>query len=206
MAGRRGRVGGLVLAAGLSHRFGGAKLLASFRGRALIGHVLDVAAAARQRGVLAETCVVAAAGDDAVATLARASGTTVALNPDPARGLSSSLRVGLAAMPQDVDAALLLLGDQPLVRLEVIEALVRAWRTCTSEVVRPRYAGSSRSPGHPVLISRAAWLLAERLEGDSGFGSLFASGVATVTVIDVAGDNPDVDTPADLLSLKDPPT
>ena len=205
MAARRSRVGGLVLAAGLSRRFGGAKLLADFRGRALISHVLDVAGASRRRGVLANTCVVVAAGNEVVAVLARESGATVALNPDPALGLSSSLRIGLAAMPREVDAALLLLGDQPLVRLDVIDALVQSWLTGTSDLVRPRYAGSSNTPGHPVLIGRDAWPLAGRLEGEAGFSALFAPGAAAVTLIDVPGDNPDVDTPADLLSLKDLP-
>lgn len=192
-----------MLAAGSSTRFGGVKLLAAFRGRPLVGHVLDVASEARRRDLLSSLHVVTAAGDVDVAALARESGAAVIANPEPSRGLSSSLRLGLAALPDDAGAALILLGDQPLVRLDVVEALVRAWRDGGGQVVRPRYAGSPGVPGHPVLLDRAAWSLADGLEGDSGLGRLFASGANTVTLLDVPGQNPDVDTPADLLSLKD---
>ncbi len=202
-AGERVRVGGLVLAAGLSRRFGGSKLLATFRGRALVDHVLGAASSARRLGVISSVHVVVAAGTDAIATLARGSGASVVVNPHPARGLSSSLKLGLAALPPDIDSALLLLGDQPLVRLEVMEALVASRSGGGGDVIRPRYANSPDIPGHPVLLGREAWPLIAGLEGDAGLGVLLASGATGVTFIDVPGGNPGVDTPADLLSLKD---
>jgi hypothetical protein len=54
-----------------------------------------------------------------------------------------------------------------------------------------------------VLLSRGVWPLAEQLEGDTGFGRRFAPGAPGVSVLDVPGDNPDIDSPADLLTLKD---
>ena len=56
--------------------------------------------------------------------------------------------------------------------------------------------------GHPVLLDRSVWPLADRLRGDAGFGALRPPGSAGVALIDVAGRNPDVDTPADLDTLQ----
>lgn len=193
-----------MLAAGLGRRFGGPKLLAIFRGRGLVSHVLEAATTAQARGLLAGVHAVVAEGDTAIEKLAASAGAAIVANPEPARGLSSSLKLGLAALPPDLDAVLVLLGDQPLVRLEVMESLVKAWRQGGSGVVRPRYASTPDAPGHPVLLARRVWPLAARLEGDSGFGELFAPGAPDVMVLDVPGNNPDVNTPADLLALKGP--
>jgi molybdenum cofactor cytidylyltransferase len=192
-----------VLAAGLARRFGGGKLVATFGGRPLVSHVLDAVSAAQARGLLAGTYVVAAEGDGLIADLTRRVGAILVPNPDPSRGLSSSLKLGLAALPGTLDAALVLLGDQPMVRVEVIESLIDAWQEGGTGVVRPRYARAPDTPGHPVLLARPIWRLAGGLEGDSGFSLQFSPGAADVRVIDVPGDNPDVNTPADLLALED---
>lgn len=102
----------------------------------------------------------------------------------------------------DAGAAIILLGDQPLVRGDVVAALVTAWRGGNGTFIRPRYADAPGQPGHPVLLDRSLWPLAQRLHGDDGFGTLLASGAAGRVLIDVAGRNPDVDTPADLDTLQ----
>jgi CTP:molybdopterin cytidylyltransferase MocA len=195
-------VAAVVLAAGRARRFGGAKLLAPLHGRPVVAHVLDVVRRARAAGVVADARVVVAADDDAVAALAREAGTTTVVNDAPERGLSSSLRCGLAALGPDTGAAAVLLGDQPLVRLDVLAALVAAWRDGRGVVVRPRYADAYSEPGHPVLLDRSVWPLADRLEGDAGLGLILPPGSPEVALIDVAGRNPDVDTPADLHTLE----
>ena len=192
----------VVLAAGRARRFGGAKLLAPLHGRPVVAHVLDVVRRARAAGVVADARVVVAADDDAVAALAREAGAATVVNDAPERGLSSSLRCGLAALGPDTGAAAVLLGDQPLVRLDVLAALVAAWRDGRGVVVRPRYADAYSEPGHPVLLDRSVWPLADRLEGDAGLGLLLPPGSPEVALIDVAGRNPDVDTPADLHTLE----
>ena len=127
-----------MLAAGLARRFGGNKLLANLSGRAIVSHVLDSVSTAQARGLLAGIYVVAAEGDDAVADLTRRAGATLVSNRDPSRGLSSSLKLGLTALPATLDAALVFLGDQPTIRGDVIERLIDAWLQGGSAVVRPR--------------------------------------------------------------------
>jgi molybdenum cofactor cytidylyltransferase len=191
-----------VLAAGLAQRFGGRKLLATLGGRPLVSHVLETVSAARASGLLAGVVVVAEEGNDPVSDMAKRSGAALAWNRDPSRGLSSSLALGLSALPDQLDAALVFLGDQPLVRMDVIRSLIDAWRNGEDEaLIRPRYARAPDTPGHPVLLPRPFWALARGLEGDRGLGSRLAT--ETVHIVDVAGDNPDVNTPADLASLEE---
>jgi CTP:molybdopterin cytidylyltransferase MocA len=199
------RVAGLVLAAGAARRFGGSKLVAPLEGRPLVAYVLDVAGRARLTGLLSSVVGVVAPGDQAVTALVEASGAGTVTNATPERGLSSSLRCGLAAL-SEADAALVLLGDQPMVRLDVVAVLVAAWHERLGELIRPRYAASPAEPGHPVLIDRSLWPLVERLEGDAGLGTILPAGSPGVALIEVEGRNPDVDSPIDLQSLERPPS
>jgi len=166
--------------------------------------VLDVAVAGRASGLLDDARIVVAAEDDGVAALARSAGVPCVINTDSDQGLSTSLRRGLESLPATAGAALVLLGDQPMIRLDVVARLAADWRARAGQILRPRYAGAPGTPGHPVLLDRTAWSLVDRLEGDAGLGTLFTSGVAGVTIVDVPGANPDVDTPADLRLLNGP--
>ena len=193
-----------MLAAGRGVRFGagGGKLLAPLRGKPLLAHTLEAVTGGLVAGVLEDAVVVVPAGEGPITQLARAAGARTAANAATGLGLSSSLRRGLAALRSSTGAAIVLLGDQPCVRVDVLSALVRSWRASGARLVRPRYAGAPGRLGHPVLADRSVWRLAQRLEGDAGFGALLQPGSPGVLVIDVAGDNPDVDTPADLHTLE----
>ena len=197
----------LILAAGQGRRFGGGKLHALYQGRPLLSYVLDVVRTARERGLIAGGHVVVGADDERALALSRREGLDTIINDAPELGLSHSVRLGLAALEAltttEAEAALILLGDQPLVRLEVIAALVSRWREGKAEIIRPRYATQPKSPSHPALISRSVWPAAQELEGDHGFGSLLDSSPFETVTIEVPGDNPDVDTRADLLGLEE---
>ncbi|MFN2431540.1 MAG: NTP transferase domain-containing protein, partial [Gemmatimonadota bacterium] len=124
--------------------------------------------------------------------------------PGTEAGLGVSLRVGLEALaevePQPVSAALVFLADQPRVRGDVVAGLVAAWRSGAAAVVRPRYAGAPQEPGHPVLLDRSVWALANELAGDAGLRDVLRADA--VVRIDVRGSNPDVDTRRDLDALR----
>jgi molybdenum cofactor cytidylyltransferase len=89
------RIGGLILAAGEARRFGAQKLLARLDGRPLVQHVIDAANASSLEDIV---LVVGANAEELVAQL-DVGRTRVVGNPDPARGLASSLQVGLPASP-----------------------------------------------------------------------------------------------------------
>lgn len=191
-----------MLAAGRARRYGSPKLLAPLGGRPLAGYALEAIRQAGAVGVVDDAVVVIAAGDAALADLAGRAGTRTVVNDAPDRGLSSSLRLGLAALSEEVGAAIVLLADQPRVRVEVLAILVAAWRGGLGLLLRPRYAEAPQEPGHPVLADRSLWPLADTLAGDSGFGGLLPAGSPGVVVIEVPGGNPDVDTPDDLTTLE----
>jgi molybdenum cofactor cytidylyltransferase len=126
------------------------------------------------------------------------------INDAPEAGLSRSLRLGIEALEREtrIRAAMVFLGDQPLVRLEVIHRLIGAWLDRSAPVVRPRYAGNPEMPGHPVLISRKIWPRVHQLDGDVGLSVLLSAGDSPTLLVDVPGDNPDVDTIADLRAIE----
>lgn len=183
----------VVLAAGAGSRFGGGKLLALLGGRPIVAHVVD---AARAAGLQPIVIVVPPGGelDDVELGEVRR-----VVNPDPAEGLSSSVRLGLRALEldEDVDAAVILPGDQPLVRPDVIRALLVALdQSPATPFVVARYADDGAP--NPIVARRSIWRLADELAGDRGFGPVLAAHPELVRMVSVGGANPDVDTRADL--------
>jgi CTP:molybdopterin cytidylyltransferase MocA/SAM-dependent methyltransferase len=196
------RIAGLILAAGSASRFGAPKLLASLDGRPLLEHTLE---AARTAG-LDPIVVVLGAGADTIEAGIAWSGEQRIWNPDPGRGLASTLQIGLAAIADlepRVDAAIVLLGDQPRTDPAVIgllEARFEAAGTgARSLIVVPRYAGGGGA--NPVLVGRSAFGLTRDARGDRGLGPLIDAHPDLVTEVSVEGENPDVDTPTDLARL-----
>ncbi len=192
------KVVALVLAAGASTRFGSPKLLAPLDGRPLLQHALDAVADA---GLSDAVVVLGRGAEDVEAAIAWRSERRV-VNPRPEDGLSSSLRVGLATAMADAaaDAVIVVLGDQPAIRSDVVRAVVDAAETSQLPIVRPRYAADDAP--NPVVLRRAAWPLAEGIEGDRGLGPVLAARPDLVQEVRVDGANPDVDTVADLLRLE----
>ena len=191
------RIGAVVLAAGAGSRFGGGKLLASLHGRPILQHVLDRVAAAEVDRIVV---VLGDAAEGIEGAIDWRSERRVR-NPDPARGLSSSLAIGIEALDPDLDAALIVLGDQPLLAAEAIRALLAAALDPAHSIIVPVYAGDRGR--NPVLLRRAAFALVAQMTGDRGLGPLIEAHpelVHEVPVPDVA-DNPDVDTRADLVRM-----
>jgi molybdenum cofactor cytidylyltransferase len=203
------RFAGLILAAGSGSRFGGGKMRARLDGRPLSAHVLDAARAAGLGRLVLVLGRDAAAVRDAISAAdpAALAGLLVAVNPAPERGLATSLRLGLAAATADPTPAgiLVLLGDQPRVRPDVIAALLDASFSARSDTlaVVPEYADDGAP--NPVLLLPAAWILAAELDGDRGLGALLAARPELEVRVPVAGANPDVDTLADLADLEGSP-
>jgi CTP:molybdopterin cytidylyltransferase MocA len=161
--------------------------------------VLDVLAAAQ----LIDTVVVIGHGAERLeAAIAWRSETRVR-NPDPDLGLSSSLRIGLDVVRSgEAAGAFVVLGDQPTLRMEVLESLLEAAPRALDQgrpILVPRYEQGGGA--NPALILRDAWPLVDGITGDRGLGPVIAARPDLVAEVDVAGMNPDVDTPADLAAL-----
>jgi len=128
----------VVLGAGAATRFGSPKQAV------LLEPVLE-----RVRASLSIDDVVVVLGAYDVDTDA----TTVRC-PEWERGPGASLRCGLAALDEDVDAAVVVLGDGPDLDPRAIDRVVEAWRRGDGDRVAATYRGVRL---HPVLLGRAAW-------------------------------------------------
>ncbi len=137
---------GLVLASGLSRRFGSQnKLLAPLHGRTVITRTLDA-----YLDFFGE-CWVVLGHDSSMISQQLDPRVHVVLNTAFTEGQSAALKAGLAEIPPDVGAILVGPADQPLMTGHVLEKLVVAWRSTDALSVVPLY---SDVRGNPVAISR----------------------------------------------------
>jgi molybdenum cofactor cytidylyltransferase len=193
------RVAAVVLAAGAASRFGSPKALARLDGRPILEHVLD---AVREAGIEQIVVVLGTAADEIEEGI-RWLDERLVRNPDP-RFLSSSLQVGVdaaAALDPDPAAVVIVLGDQPRTRPEVIRALIAAARRDDRPVVVPRYADGGGA--NPVLLKADAFELVDEATGDHGLGPVIEANDDLVLEVPVPGSNPDIDTPDDLRRLEE---
>lgn len=190
-------VSAIVLAAGAGSRFGGEKLLAEFEGRPLIEHALI----ALRDAPVDEIVVVVGSDAGRLREVCEPYSARVVENPDWALGQSTSVKAGLRAIDRDARAAVVLLGDQPLVRAEAVRRLVESFEE-GAKVAVATYAGKRRNP---VLFSRLVWSdLLAGLSGDEGARSVLRERPELVVEVDCGGvsDPTDVDTTEDLRRLR----
>ncbi len=190
-------IAAVVLAAGRSSRMGENKLLVPFGGAPIVARVVDEVLASRVRQV------VVVVGHQAAEVRAALAGrrVTFADNPDYAAGLSTSLRRGLAAVGDDVDGAVICLGDMPLVKRGDIDALVAAFDPASDQTIYvPTF---ERKRGNPILWARRHFAEMSALAGDVGAKALLDQHADAVTLVPVAdpGVTVDVDTPEALRAL-----
>ncbi|XVH31112.1 nucleotidyltransferase family protein [Haloferacaceae archaeon DSL9] len=188
------RVGGVLLAAGSSERFGARnKLLAP---------VDDVPLVRRAAESFAESCVdpvVVVVGHDAAATRDALDGLDVRVVANDAyeTGQSSSVRVGIRALAdRGVDAAVIGLGDMPFVRPETITRLVAAYAEGAGDALAAAFDGAR---GNPVLFAGRYFPALTDRDGDVGGKAVFfgAERPALVETGD-PGVRRDIDRPQDL--------
>jgi molybdenum cofactor cytidylyltransferase len=188
---RRPRVAGLVMAAGRSSRMGANKLLMEDGGRPIIARVVEYALAAD----LAEVLVVTGHQEPEIrAALAGLPVRFVACS-DYADGMSASLRCGIKALPGDIDAALVLLGDMPRVGSVLLRRMIAAFNPTEGRaIIVPAFEGKR---GNPVLWDCRFFGEMMELAGDVGARHLIGEHAELVTEIEAedAGIFLDIDTP-----------
>ncbi len=193
----RRQVAAIVLAAGRSARMGANKLLAELEGAPLVRHATLAALASPARPV------VVVVGNEAERVRAAIADLEVEIvhNPDFATGMASSLRAGIAAVPEAA-GALVCLGDMPRVRGAHLALLLDAFADAADDgaIIVPT---CDRKRGNPVLWGRARFAEIAALTGDVGARALIERHAASVHW--VAVDDPaillDIDTPDALASL-----
>jgi molybdenum cofactor cytidylyltransferase len=121
----------------------------------------------------------------------------VVVNPAHGEGVSTSVKAGIAALPSDVDAALIALGDMPKVTSTHVTRLIAAFAPDQGRAIGvPTYRGRR---GNPVLWAKAFFGEMERLTGDRGARGLIEKHRDRVYEVEMddSGVLIDIDTPED---------
>ena len=188
----RHRVGGVVLAAGESRRYGGRNKLLVPVGQfpmvrrstaTLLRADLDPVVA-----VLGHQAGRVRGGLDGL-------GITCVLNDAYARGQGHSIAAGVRAVAHRVDALVIALGDMPDVEPATVDAIVTAYETGAGTAIAPVHDGHR---GNPVLFDATHFEALKRLDGDRGARRILLEGDTSVLVaVDDPGVRRDIDRPED---------
>jgi molybdenum cofactor cytidylyltransferase len=186
----------IILAAGRSARMGSHKLLLPFKGRPLVRWVVEAALASGAAPVI----VVVGHGGERVRAALPDGRLIAILNPSYAEGMSTSLKIGLAATPKEVEGALIVLGDQPLITTNIINTLIAESSAAPDAIIAASYQGRQ---GNPVLFPRQYFAELEAVTGDAGGRSLLARYPERIRLVEIddAQAGLDIDTPAEYQAL-----
>lgn len=191
------KIAGIILAAGQSRRMGKPnKLLTKLKGVSFIRHVAEIATSAQLDQVVVVT------GHEAELMQEQLTGLDVSFthNEHFAQGLSSSLRTGIAALGDDIDAALVLLSDMPFITEETVRAVKTAFdREDDSRIIVPHFEGRR---GNPVLWPRRYFAELATISGDQGARALLKAYPDAVHELELGEEVLiDIDTPESAASI-----
>ena len=124
------------------------------------------------------------------------------VNSDFARGLSTSVRTGIAALGKDIDAAIVQLGDMPGVNSALLDRLMAAFSPVEGRSICVPTVGGKR--GNPVLWDRRFFAEIARISGDTGARHLIGEHADLVCEVEMTGEAAvtDIDTPEALAAWR----
>jgi molybdenum cofactor cytidylyltransferase len=187
------KVAAIVFTAGRSSRMASRnKLLELVEGKPVIAHTVSAALESGAGSVIVVTGFEA----ERIGEVLRDLKVKIVHNADYAQGLSTSLRTGLAALPQDIDGALILLGDMPAISGGDLDALIAAFKNRDSICVPVR----DGRRGNPALWGANYFPEIMKITGDMGAKPLMAKYPDQVIEVPIDSDGifSDIDTPSDL--------
>jgi molybdenum cofactor cytidylyltransferase len=188
-------ISALLLAAGASRRFGAPKLLQVLNGKPVVRWSADSLV-----GVADEIVVVAAPDNDALRQALDGVTARIVVNARAAEGMATSLACGIAALGDDVEGALVALGDEPLLPRRCHEQVLKRFRDGGARIVAATYKGVR---GHPVMFDKSVFKELRDLTGDRGARSVVDRDPGRLALVEMDEAHPvDVDTPADLARIR----
>ena len=191
-------ISGIILAAGAAQRMGRQKLLLDLEGKPVLQWVLEAALSSELDEVV---CVVREANEIQKGISLKDDKLRWVTNEKASEGQNTSVIAGLKAINPQSEAALFLVGDQPLVKRDLIDGLIDLFRKTTALIVAPTFQGQSRNP---VLFHRKLFPEILELKGDRGARGLIEKYKGEAALLEWKEETPfvDVDTWQDYGKLK----
>ncbi len=144
-------IGAVVLAAGMSRRMGQPKQLLPWGKTTVIGQVVNVLQAAQ----VAQIVVVTGKSREQVEQTLKNTSAQCVFNPRyETSEMLTSLKVGISRLHDEVQAVLVVLGDQPQIQVSVVQGLIEQYRLGKGVLIVPSY---QMRRGHPWLVDRSLW-------------------------------------------------
>jgi molybdenum cofactor cytidylyltransferase len=192
-----GVVTGVILAAGISRRFGkSTKQLMEFGGETLLRRVTQQAC----QSTLSDVVVVVGYKNEEVSGALRGLNVRFCENMKYKSGISGSIQAGLGCLERHSQAVMFLTADQPFLSREVIDRLVTRYRQTLSSIVVPFFMDK---PGSPVIFDRSMFSELRKLKGEDGGRVLIKRYPKMVDPVVLENDFPllDIDTLDDYEAL-----
>jgi len=186
-------IAGVVLAAGLSRRMGQPKMILPWGGQTVIGKVVGTL----QKAGIQSIIVVTGGTTSLVETALANFDVQTAFNPDYSNGdMLFSIQTGLAALTDEVQAALVVLGDQPQIEEKTVKGMLDLFRREKSPLIVPSY---QLRRGHPWLIEISLWPEIKNLTPPATMRDFFQQHNSMIRYLEVntASVLSDLDTPED---------
>jgi molybdenum cofactor cytidylyltransferase len=161
------QTGGVILAAGSSSRFGEPKQLLHWKGETLIRHVVGSASKAG----LSPVVVVVGSSAEEVNSAIKDLPVRIVNNSDWMRGMSTSIKAGLAALKGETGGVVFLQADQPQIPPSLIRCLIASHQASLNPIIAPLIDGQR---GNPVLFDEATYQDLLAIDGDMGGRALFS--------------------------------
>jgi molybdenum cofactor cytidylyltransferase len=172
-------INAIVLAAGHSKRMGKLKPLLKFNDQTFLEHIISVL----KKSDVDRITVVLGAGADKIQQSTDLSGTNTVINKDYQKGQLSSLIAGIKENPEDTDAILLCLVDNPFITEEVINKIIRKFKETNSPIIVPVF---KKERGHPTLFSKSLFNELLNAPQDKGARHVLYSNEDKVLELDVS--------------------
>ncbi len=188
------RIAAVILAAGGSSRFGSPKQLALWGDKTFIEHSVNVALASLAQPVIV---VLGAEIEQSQKLLSHHHPLSIIVNDDWAKGQSTSMKVGLTALPPNVGGVLFLLVDMPGITPGLINALIKRHQQTLAPLIWPEFEGKR---GNPLLFDRSLFDELQQIRGDTGGRPVLLAhqDQAERVVVETEGILQDFDRPEDL--------
>ncbi|MDG7007086.1 MAG: nucleotidyltransferase family protein [Nitrososphaerota archaeon] len=187
----------VVLAAGLSSRFGRNKLLEPMGSTTLVGHVVTEALGSKASQVV----VVGGHEFGRLKEALRGHGCKLVYNPEFRQGQSSSVKKGLSGTAPGTDAAMVLPGDMAMTHRTIIDAVIDEYSKSGARIVCAGFGGRQ---GHPILFDKTLFGELQGIDEETrGLKKVVSAHASEIRVVETSPAALfDLDTPDDLRRLE----